>query len=200
MQQAAYPPNIVVLDVDRVFKECNQYKAMKSQLDGEAMNAEAEFKKEGDQLRKMAEGLREYAPGSNEYKQLEEACAKRESEIKVNATLKSREFQERNAKIDHFVYQAMVQEVQAVVTQNNISMVVNANTVTVDPQRIDQIRLELMQPVIWYPKERDITPVVIARMNRVEMNPGLQNPGNGQALRTGVPQPNGYANPGGAMR
>jgi Skp family chaperone for outer membrane proteins len=178
---AGSPASIAVLDVSYVFKNHARFKALMAQMQADVDGAEAEVKKERDGLKALSDRLAEHQAGSPDYKQLEEELARRQSQLAVRVQLQKKDFLQREAKIYYTVYQELMQEVDYYAANNGISMVLRFNGDPVDVQKPEDVLRQINQPIIWFPKDRDITPMVLERLNG-------RGPAAGQpAQRPGVP-------------
>lgn len=176
---------IAVLDVSYVFKNHARFKTMMQQMQAQVEAAEQEVKKEREQLKQLAERLEEHRAGTPDYKQLEEQLARKQSDLNTKIQLQKKEFLQQEAKVYHTVYQEMMQEVDYYAATNGIGLVLRFNGDPVDAQKPEDVLRQINQPIIWFPKGRDITPEVLARLNRPAVNPGLSTPQ--PASRPGVP-------------
>lgn len=184
------PPVIALLDVSYIFKMHTRFKAMMNEMKGDVERAESTMKKERDQIMAMAERLKELRQGTPDYKTLEEDITKRQADLSVRVSLQKKEFLQREAKIYYTVYQEIAQETDYYAKQYGIDMVLRFNGDQVDVEKPDDVLRDINKPVVWYAKDRDITPVILDALNRRYAGPG----GNGQpsgpaATRTGVPFP-----------
>lgn len=174
---------IALLDVTYVFKNHARFKALMAELQADVDAAEASVKKDQGNLKALAERLEGYRAGTPEYKQLEEELAKRQSDMAVQVQLQKKDFLQREAKIYHNVYQELMQEVDYYAANNGIALVMRFNGDTVDASKPEDVLRDINKPIVWYPKDRDITPFILQRVNRPEANPVNR----GAAQRTGVP-------------
>lgn len=192
-QQPAVPPAvgaqpggglIAVLDVSYCFKNHARFKAMMQQMQQAVEAAEADVKKEREQIKQLAERLEEHRAGTQDYKTLEETMARKQSELNIRIQLQKKEFLQQEAKIYHTIYQEMMQEVDYYAATNGLAMVLRFNGDAVDVQKPEDVLRQINQPIIWFPKGRDITPEILQRLNRPGVNQGLNT---AQPMRPGVP-------------
>lgn len=177
-------PYIALVDVGYIFKNHVRFKQMMDSLKAEVQQADARIRAENDAIRQMSQQLDQERPGTPNYKQLEEAIAKRRADLQVQMSLQRKEFMLREAKLYYAVYQEIEQVVRYYATQNNIALVLRFNGEPADPDDPDSILREINKPVIYFAQTLDLTPVVLEALNR-------------SAAQTATPrQPSGPARPG----
>ena len=166
---ATAPPRhqgVAVIDITFILDNYARLKA-----DGDRFKAEVEamgkqFKAQQDAIVKGAEKLKQYNAGSPEYKKLEEQLAQQQSDLKVQASLKEKEFAERESKIYLAAYQEVCNLVKVYSDRNGISLVLRFNGKPVDTNNRDAIRAELFKTVIYNDPAIDITDQILAELNR----------------------------------
>jgi Skp family chaperone for outer membrane proteins len=143
--------------------------------DVEAMGKQ--FKSEQDAIVKSAEKLKSFNAGSPEYKKLEEQLAQQQSDLKVKAALKEKEFAERESKTYLAAYQEITNLVRVYAERNGISLVLRFNGKPVDPNNRDAIRAELFKTVMYNDPAIDITDQILAELRRNSAAPTATRPG-----------------------
>ncbi len=177
-------PYIAMVDVGYIFKNHVRFKQMMDALKAEIQQADARFRAENEAVRQMSQQLEQERPGTPNYKQLEEAIAKRRADLQVQMGLQRKEFVLREAKLYYAVYQEIEQVVRYYATQNNIAVVLRFNGDSVDPDDPESILREINKPVIYFAQSLDLTPMVLEALNR-------------SAAQTATPrQPTSPARPG----
>ncbi len=124
------------------------------------------FKKEQESFVKEAEQLKALKPGSPDYKALEEKLTKRQSDLKVNASIKEKEFGERESKIYLTAYQEVSNAVKVYAERNGISLVLRFSGAPIDQNNRDAVRAELFKTVMYNHRDIDITDPILAELNR----------------------------------
>ena len=138
--------------------------------------AETQVKAEREALRKLVERLKEFRKGTPDYKALAEEITKRQADISVKIRLQKEEFLQREAKIYYNVYQEILQEVDYYAAANGVTLVLRFNGDPADITEPETIIRDINKQVIWYTKNRDITPVVLDRLNQRAYHPGPATP------------------------
>ena len=164
-------PNVALLDVSYIFKNHARFKGKMEEMKADVERAEAQVKKERETIIKLAEDLQRFHKGTPDYKALEEELAKRQADLSVQVQLTKNEFLQREAKIYHNVYQEIWQATDYYCKQNGIDMVLRFNGDPVDVERPDSVLSFINKPVVWYQKNLDITPAILADLNRTAPAP-----------------------------
>jgi len=159
-------PLIALLDVSYIFKNHSRFKAMMDDMKADVQRAETQVKAETEALQKLAERAKDYRKGTPDYKAIEEEVAKRRADITVRVQLQKREFIEQEAKIYHNIYQEISQEVDYYCKANRVAMVLRFNGDPVDAGQPENVLRNINKPVVWYSKERDITPIILDALNK----------------------------------
>ena len=164
-------PSVALLDVSYIFKNHARFKGQMEDMKADVERAEAQVKKERETIIKLAEDLQRFRKGTPDYKALEEELAKRQADLSVQVQLQKNEFLQREAKIYHNVYQEILQVTDYYCKQNTVDMVLRFNGDPVDIDRPDSVLSFINKPVVWYQKNLDITPTILAELNRTTINP-----------------------------
>ncbi len=174
---------IAVIDVTYIL---DNYQRLKQATDAFKVDVEKtgqQFKTEQDTIAKEAEGLQRYNAGSPEYKQLEEDLAKRQSDLRIKAKLREKEFAERESQMYLAAYTELTNLVRAYAERNGISLVVRFNGKPVDRNNREAIRAELFKAVLYNSQSIDITDPILAALNRSAAAPTANRPGAAQRTR-----------------
>ena len=168
--------NVALLDVTYIFNNHVRFKRMKEEMTADVERATQQMNKEREELKKLAEKLQEFNKGTQNYQQLEEELAKRQAELQVRVQLQKNQFVQQEATIYHNVYQEIQQATEYYCKQNNIDMVIKFNGDPVDANNPQSIQNELFKPIVWYQKSLDITPAILAELNRSAVDPRAAQP------------------------
>lgn len=187
MAQAPAKPagglNVALLDVTYIFNNHARFKRMREEMSADVERATQQMNKDKEELKKLAEKLQEFNKGTQNYQQLEEELAKRQADLQVRVQLQKNQFVQQEATIYHNVYQEILQATEYYCKQNGIDMVIKFNGDPVDVNRPESIQAELFKPIVWYQKSLDITPAILAELNRSAVDPRAAQP----AQRPAVP-------------
>jgi Skp family chaperone for outer membrane proteins len=180
-QRAAAPATgvrgVAVIDVTYIL---DNYQRLKQGTDAFKLDIEKTgegFKGEQESLVKAVEGLKRFKPGSQEFKKLEEELAKRQSDLKIKAKLKEKDFAERESQMYLAAYREVSSVVRAYAERNGISLVLRFNGKPVDQNNRDAIRAELFKTVLYNSPTIDITDPILTAMNRAAAAPTATRPG-----------------------
>jgi Skp family chaperone for outer membrane proteins len=160
---------VAVVDISRIFKENQRFRAMLDQMRKDVEGAEAALRKEGEELRGLANQLKQYQPGTADYRRTEEAVATRNAQLQLKKNFQQKEFMEREAKIYFDVYSQVEQEVAYVAQRYGFEMVLRFNDVEMDnPGDRQKILQAVNKAVVFHHPLLDITQPVLERLNRPE--------------------------------
>ncbi len=180
-QRAAAPAashhGIAVIDITFILDNHPRLQQATDGFKRDVENMGKQFKTEQDAIVKSVEGLKRFNAGSPEYKKLEEELAQRQSDLKVKASLKEKEFAERESKIYLAAYQEITSLVRVYAERNGISLVVRFNGKPVDQNNRDAIRAELFKTVMYNDPAIDITDPILAELKRSAAAPTATRPG-----------------------
>jgi outer membrane protein len=158
------PSNIAVLDVSYVFKNLPRFKAFMEQMQADVAAAENDVKKEREALKHEIDQLEQFRSGTPDYKEREAQLTRRRAELATRIELQKRDFLQRESKIYNTIYEEMMQEVEYYAANNGVAMVLRFNGDPVDTQKPEDVLRRINQPIIWYPRDRDITPIILEKL------------------------------------
>ena len=159
--QAGGGANIALLDVSYIFKNHPRFKQMMDEMKSDVEGAETSVNKERDTIRKLVEQLDSYHKGSPDYNAMEKEIAQREADLTVKVQLQRKQFLAQEAKIYFTVYKEIEQEVDYYCSNKGIDMVLRFNGDPVDVDKPDSVLSFINEPVVYYDKGRDITPIIL---------------------------------------
>jgi len=175
------PANIAVIDIAAIYKAHTRFTQMMNEIKADMEAADTAVKKERDTLKGMADSLEQFRPGTPDYKRLEEEIARRQADMATRVQLQKKEFLLREAQVHYSVYQEIMQEVDYFAASHGIAMVFRFNSEAVDVQKPEDVLRHINRPIVWTPQGSNITPYVLERLNRSQLN-NAQQP-----MRQGVP-------------
>lgn len=153
-------PNVALLDVSYLFEQLPHFKNYMKQVTEDAQKAQEEVKREEQEIRKLGES----AAGSNgtpKFKAIEEEITQRRGALAVRIELQRRNFQQRQAKIYHAVYTEIQDQASMVCAQYGYDIVLRFNGEPVNAEVPESVLSYINRPVVWYDRQRDITPMVL---------------------------------------
>ena len=187
-------PKVALLDISYIFKHHTRFKSMMTDMKTSVQQAETWVKSEREALRKMAEGMQDYRPGTPDHKAMQEEMTKRKANVAAQIELQRKNFLQMESKIYHTVYQEVLQEVDYYCKANGIAMVLRFNGESPNGDNPQDVLRFINKPVVWYNQGLDITGIVLSRLNRSELNPGL-TPGGGNRVGTQPARPTAHGVP-----
>jgi len=155
---------VALLDVSRIFQEHARFKQMREAMMADVQMAEANAKAEGEAIKGLMEQLRGVPSGSPEYKAMDEQIAVRQGNLEARVRLQRKEFVQREAKIYHYVYLEVLQEVHYYAQTNRIAMVLRFSGEQIDPENPESVIKGINKPVVWYNPQFDITNAILQKL------------------------------------
>jgi Skp family chaperone for outer membrane proteins len=162
------PGPVALVDINYIMKNHNRRKAMMANMKADMEVATANVKSQSETIRKLIEQLKEVQPGTPDYKMRESQILKLQSDLKIQMQLQQKDFMQREAKVLYTVYQEIRQETSYYASRNNISMVMQFNGEPANTNNPQDVVREINQPVVWYAKRTDITPIILDALNGPE--------------------------------
>lgn len=177
-ERAATPrriPEIVLIDMGKLFKESVRFKQYMAELQAEMEKADGELKGERDAIRKLMDQLKEIKTGSPQYQEKDDQITVRKTRLTVEVERQRKDFAKREAKIWYAVYQRIQAAVEAYAKSYGIAVVLKFNSDVPDVENPEAVMRELQKPVLYYHEALDITGI-IQRMLEQEVERSTQNP------------------------
>ena len=173
--------SVAVIDISRIFKEHQRFRASLENMKKDVETAEAGLRKDAEDIKKMVANLQKdspFAPGSPQYKQQEELIATKQAQIQLKMNLQKKEFMEREAKIYYQVYTEIEKEVAMFAQRYGINLVLRYNKVDMSPENRQQVLAGVNRAVV-YQNKIDITDDILRKLNpQVSVRPnGPRIPG-----------------------
>lgn len=162
---------IAVVDVSYIFKNYSQFKSSMEGMKSEMESAEGKLKGDRDSIIAKEEQRKQYNPGAAEFKQLDEEIARLKAEFNLTAGRIRKDFLEREAKVYYQTYLEVGNAVKYYAQQHSIGLVLRFNGDQVDPNLREDVLRAINKPVV-HQNNIDITPDVLALLNRVGGAPG----------------------------
>lgn len=157
--------NVAVIDLGEVFKQHKRLQAQLEEVKQDAQGFEAFLRQENKKLESMAEQLKTLKPGTPDYEGREKAFATLRADLNVQIRQKTREFQEREAKIRYNAYQEVVESVRAFAQNYRIQLVIRFSRQEIDASKPQSVVMGLSRPIV-YQNQLDITDHIILAVNR----------------------------------
>ncbi|MBN2217228.1 MAG: OmpH family outer membrane protein, partial [Pirellulales bacterium] len=152
--------------VGHILEESSRIKAAKETLKAEMQQADGQLVQKQETIRKKQEQLRQFQPGSREYKELEAEIAQDISNLKVEATLKRKEFGERQSQFLYNAYKEIEQEVQSLAAERGFVMVLRISRAEVPQENLEAVYAYAGKNVVWSDGRYDITNEILSRLER----------------------------------
>jgi Skp family chaperone for outer membrane proteins len=184
---------IAVVDVSVVFKKHARFLGMIEKFKKDVQAAEANLKKEYDQIKALQEQLKAFTPGSPEYKQMEQRIARSGADWQLKQQSQKKDLMEYEGRIYFQVYKELDDAVKLFAQKHSISLVLRyASEQVDDPSDRNEIVRGINKSVVYVDPGLDITDLILQDLNRSAAVSGANPAGNtGAAVpRQGVaPRP-----------
>jgi len=168
---------IAVVDVSYIFKEHARFRSTMEGMKKEMETIESELKADRDKIAQTEEQRKSYSVGSAEYKQFDEQVARAKADFNLKMTRLRKDFLEREAKIYYQTYLEVNSVVKYYAERHNIGLVVRFNGEEPDPNRREDVLKAINKPVVFQ-NQIDITPDILALLNRDGAQQQATNPGS----------------------
>ena len=193
--------NVALLDVAYIFKNHAGFKQSMDSLRAKKKTIEDQILADRNRLMdKRKKGSETYKLGTPGYKQFEQELANEAADAQVKMELQKKELMEQEAQVYLATYNQMVQSVQAIAKQYQISLVLRYDSQPIDPNNPNDILKGINRAVI-HQQNLDITQTVLEMLNRnVPRRPAaggagtLTTPGTQQRPATGATRPSTFRN------
>jgi Skp family chaperone for outer membrane proteins len=163
--QALPGTRIALLDVNRIFKSHERFKAAMEGMKHNVEAAETQVRNDRNAITKLGEDLQLLKKGTPDYKALEEELTKRQADLQVAVQLKKNEFVQREAENYNAVYQEILQETNYFCRENAIDVVLRFNGESVDVEQPNSVLSFINRQVVWNNPGLDITDQILQRLN-----------------------------------
>ncbi len=154
---------VAVIDISYIFKNHPGFKQSMEQMKKEVQAFEATLQEKGKQVQGLEQQIGQYKPTSPEYKNIEAQMFQMTAGIQTQATLKKKDFLEKEAAIYYQTYQEIVHAVAAICERHGFGLVVRFNSEPIDPAVRPSV-LEGVNRAVVYQKNLNITFAVLERL------------------------------------
>lgn len=173
--------SVAVIDVAFIYKNHNRFNATMLDIKNDIEQFEAYVRKKQGEFKTLGEALGTYNAGSQEYRQKEEELARLQSDLQVEVGLKRKEFLQQEARVYFRVYKEIEGEVTTFAQRNGIQLVLRFNK-TDDMKEDDRASvLQGVNRAVVFQQSRDITDIVLAKLNAGTNPPPTTTGGAGPA-------------------
>jgi Skp family chaperone for outer membrane proteins len=170
-------PRTALIDVKKIIKNHARFKGMMEDMKKDYVKVEQAFREDQQKIRKLGEELQRWHRGTPNYQDLDEEILRRTADLNIRVEKAKGEFQEREAKIYHSVYQEIWQATDYISRQYGFEIVYNFNSEKMDPEKPQTIANQINNSVVWYDARLDITGAVLDELNRDANRQQPVNPG-----------------------
>ena len=156
--------NVVVMDIAYIFKYHQRFKSRMDEVKQAIEQYDAYIRTEQGKFNTEREKLPTFKPESKEYKEKEEALAKKKTELEVQMQQKRREFLDQEARVYFETYKEVEQEVIVFAQQQRIDLVLRFNRDDMKADDRNSVLAGVNRAVIFQ-QNRDITDLILQKLN-----------------------------------
>jgi Skp family chaperone for outer membrane proteins len=174
-EEAAKPKKaqaaVVVINVNRIFKESKTFTKEVEELKKEVKEAEEQVKKERDSIKSQTEDLEKFTAGSDERNEKEEYLSKLQAALAASIGLQKSKFLRRESAIYLETYQRVEAELAAYAKENGIDIVLRLQDDPLDASKPDNVLSRINRQVVWASSDVDITSIIAERLDKSKESP-----------------------------
>jgi Skp family chaperone for outer membrane proteins len=180
--------SVAVVDVTYLFENYGRFRATNEAMKKEMQAIDADVKADREKIVQAEQQRNTYNVGSAEYKKMDEELARMMAEYQLKTQKLQKDFMERQAKVHYQAYLEIVDAINYYAKRQSIGLVLRFNSKPVDPNRKDDIVRDINKHVVMQ-DQIDITPDVLAVLNRGQSSSPSTPQSGPQAQRTGSQLP-----------
>ena len=154
---------VAVIDISYIFKNHPGFKQQMESMKAEVQAFEGLLRQRAEEINKLQGQLQGYKPNSAEYKQIETKILKIQADGQAEATMKKKDFLQRESKIYYTTYNEIVGEVRQFADRYGISMVVRFNMEPMDEDSRNSV-LEGVNCAVVYQRNLNITEAILKQI------------------------------------
>jgi Skp family chaperone for outer membrane proteins len=161
-QATVYP--VAMLDLTKVFKQCERFTDRSEKMRQEVTAAECELKGKRDAYTALTRQLESLKRGTDEHRRLEAELKKTAETLNAEVKLQKDAFLRQEAMLYYETYEEVQAAVRHYADQHGIKLVLRFNGDPIDRNKPDEVLKELNKSVI-YQAGIDITTDVLEMVN-----------------------------------
>ena len=186
---------MAVIDIALIFKHHDRFNGQMGDIKRDIEQFEAYVRDQQKSMKARVDELQGFNATSPDYKSREADLARTQSELQVKIGLERKNFLEREARVYYHIYQEIEKSVKAFAQRARIGLVLRFNSEDMKEEDRASVLQGVNQAVV-YNEGLDITPFIIADLNRRPFNPNDKPAGPG--LPSAGPATPPVATPGAA--
>jgi Skp family chaperone for outer membrane proteins len=191
------PAIVATMDINKVLKDYDKFRASYETFTAEAMAKEAELRKIEAEARQQNEVLQKLAQGSLDQKKISEKITLLIAQFEAGKKSAQAEFAQKDAEMMATIYNEIQQMAAGIAKSRGYTMVVRYSSAPASGSDPDSIRAVMANAVVFADPKIDITPDMIKWLNYYYYQKGGQKPkGNADANAASATNPaNGPTHP-----
>ena len=165
-RQETVPHKVGLIDMARVFKEYEKFKALRQDLQGEIQQSDQAARSMAQKIQSLKEQIKEFNPSSPEAIKIEKDLAQQTTEFETFRKVAQRDFLRKESQIYRTIYLEVSDVVQKYAEHFDYTLIMRFTgdkLDSADPQKLIQ---GLNRQVVYYRTEFDITDPVIDYLNQ----------------------------------
>jgi Skp family chaperone for outer membrane proteins len=167
-QEAAKPKQrrkaVVVVNVGRLYKESQQFKAEMEKMKAEVAKTEESVRRQRDEITSQREEMEKLPATSDQRLKKGEHLSKAEATMATSIGSRKKAFLKREAAIYLDLYKRIEAEIGAYVKENKVDLVIRTSDETLDTSKPDSVLQHINRPVIFASADTDITSIIAERI------------------------------------
>ncbi len=169
---------VAVIDIALIFKHHDRFNGQMGDIKRDIEQFEAYVRDQQNSMKAKAEELKNYNATSPEYRAKETELARLQADLQIKIGQERKKFLEREAGVYYHIYKEIESSVATFATRARIGLVLRFNS---EEMKADD-RASVLQGVnkaVVFEQGLDITPFIIADLNRRPYNPNDKPAGPG---------------------
>lgn len=180
-------PDVVVIDVARVFKEHIRFNQHMEVMKRDVEAYEGVVRRKREAIQEDAKEATLHEKGSPEYNRVEARAAKAMSDLQVEMGLKRKELMEQEARLYYNTYAEVTRLVASFADKHRIRLVLRYNGEGMNANDRQSVLAGVNNNVVFQ-RDLDISDAIIAEANRGAPAPGTANQGNNPGFVPPLPR------------
>ncbi len=160
---------IAVVDVGLIFNEHPRFSGQIKQMQAEAKAAQEQY---NNLMNQLATEAKKADPKNPDYRKVSEDLVRRKTELEISRSKMIKDLQDREGKMFLSFYKEVSSIIDAVVTRNNIAMVIRYNNIKINPNDPNDIMRGISKPILYADPRWDITKMIKDSIPSVAAAPG----------------------------
>ena len=155
---------VALIDISAIFKQHPGFNQKMEGMKAEVTSYENSLRQRAQQIQQLQKQLGDYNANTPEYKNIESQILKLQANGQAEATLKKKEFLERESEIYFDTYQEIVQQVKRIADYNKVDLVLRYNSQPIDGTSRPGVLEGVNRAVVYNQANLDLTQPVLEQL------------------------------------